>query len=406
MVATRAIGCLISQKNFNYDNPDDFIITTALMPKIIAVHSFRHGTGKSSLTANLAVAIAREGYRVGAIDADIELAIPSNLPGIYSYFGLQKSHYLGDYIQGRATIAEIGQEVKKEHFSGIIDEKITGKIYLFARDLSRQGQAHYPEFSDLKILSTLLDQITANFNLNYLLIDLYPGLNETTLSLLALCDTLCLVLGLERADFQGTAVILDVAKQLDIPQTCLLVNRVPTDIDRLWLKKQVSLAYDTAIVDTLPQIETMLPHQHKQNIAANIFANIFSLCDRNSPSASEFQQLVKRMMEENIPQNAPRQEHETTMGLSLLDLLDLPESERTLFHSVLRRRSITFEQILQQTHLEPEIAHSILADLLAKGLLKQVEDQGTIYYRPYLTPKQGRKLNAQIWDVLTEEENH
>ena len=375
------------------------------MPKIIAVHSFRHGTGKSSLIANLAIAMAREGYRVGAIDADVELETPSKLPGIYSYFGLQKSQHLGDYIQGRATLAEIGQEVNGENLSEAIAEKILGKIYLFAHDLSRQGQANYPEFSDIKILSNLLDTIIADFDLNYLLIDLYPGLNETTLSVLALCDKLCLLLGLERSDFQGTAVILDVAKRLDLPQTCLVVNQVPTDVDRVWLKKQVALAYDTAIVDTLPQLERMQPstvltHQQKQNSVTNIFA----LCDRNSPSASEFQQLVNRIIKENVPQNIPRQERETSMGLSLLDLLDLPETERTLFHSILRQRSSTFDRILQQTDLDPETVRSLLADLLSKGLLKQVESKGQTYYRPHLNPTQGRKLNAQIWDVLTEEE--
>ena len=34
------------------------------MPKIISTHSFRGGTGKSNTTANLAVLVARLGFRV------------------------------------------------------------------------------------------------------------------------------------------------------------------------------------------------------------------------------------------------------------------------------------------------------------------------------------------------------
>lgn len=34
------------------------------MCKVVAVHSYRGGTGKSNLTANLAVSVASEGYRV------------------------------------------------------------------------------------------------------------------------------------------------------------------------------------------------------------------------------------------------------------------------------------------------------------------------------------------------------
>ena len=39
--------------------------------KVIAVVSGKGGVGKSTVTAQLAVAMARKGYRVGVLDADI-----------------------------------------------------------------------------------------------------------------------------------------------------------------------------------------------------------------------------------------------------------------------------------------------------------------------------------------------
>ncbi|MBP0017814.1 MAG: P-loop NTPase [Cyanobacteria bacterium SBLK] len=366
------------------------------MPKIVAIHSFRHGTGKSTLTANLMVSIARSGYRVGAIDADVELAERGKFPGIYSCFGLQKSQHLGDYLQGRATLAEIGQAIGEEIWHPSKTKDTTGSITLFSHDLSRQGRVNCPEFSDIKILSTLLDRIIADFNLDYLFLDIHPGLNETTLPLLALCDLLCLLLGLERADFQGTAVTLDIAKRLEIPQTFLLVNQVPADIDLTWFGEQVALAYDSTTVGVLPQIESLS--------ANNPQKNIFALSDRDSHRASEFQKIVDRVIEEQEVLRVPRQERQPGAGLNLLDLLELPEAERHLFNSTLRQRSSTFEQILQQAELEPDTLRVLLDDLLARGLLKQVERNGKVYYRPYLTPKQGRKLNSRIWDALTERE--
>ena len=42
------------------------------MAKIISIHSFRGGTGKSNTTANLSALMAMEGLRVGVIDTDIQ----------------------------------------------------------------------------------------------------------------------------------------------------------------------------------------------------------------------------------------------------------------------------------------------------------------------------------------------
>src|SRR5690606_29185889 len=41
------------------------------LTKVFAIASGKGGVGKSSLTANLAVAMARDGLRVGVVDADI-----------------------------------------------------------------------------------------------------------------------------------------------------------------------------------------------------------------------------------------------------------------------------------------------------------------------------------------------
>ena len=50
------------------------------MTKIISVHSYRGGTGKSNLVANLATNLALQGKRVASIDIDIQS------PGIHILF--------------------------------------------------------------------------------------------------------------------------------------------------------------------------------------------------------------------------------------------------------------------------------------------------------------------------------
>jgi len=57
------------------------------MAKIISIHSFRGGTGKSNVTANLAMLLAQSGRRVGVVDTDLQS------PGLHVLFGLEEEQY-------------------------------------------------------------------------------------------------------------------------------------------------------------------------------------------------------------------------------------------------------------------------------------------------------------------------
>ena len=73
------------------------------MSKIVAVHSFRGGTGKSNTTANLAVALAETGQRVGIVDTDIQS------PGIHILFGMREEEQvatLNTYLWGACDITQ------------------------------------------------------------------------------------------------------------------------------------------------------------------------------------------------------------------------------------------------------------------------------------------------------------
>ena len=68
------------------------------MSKIVSIHSFRGGTGKSNISANLAVLTALKGKRVGVVDTDVQS------PGIHVLFGFDEDRVeraLNDYLWGR-----------------------------------------------------------------------------------------------------------------------------------------------------------------------------------------------------------------------------------------------------------------------------------------------------------------
>src|SRR5438128_10693765 len=78
------------------------------MAKILTVHSFRRGRGKSNIAANLAMLLAADGRRVGVIDTDLYE------PGVHLLFGLDNSApgpTLNDYLAGACTIEQAARDV-------------------------------------------------------------------------------------------------------------------------------------------------------------------------------------------------------------------------------------------------------------------------------------------------------
>ena len=79
----------------------DTIAPTADAVRVLAVASGKGGVGKTNVTANLAVALARRGTRVWVLDADLGLA---NLDMIY---GVRPVHTLEDVLRGERGLADV-----------------------------------------------------------------------------------------------------------------------------------------------------------------------------------------------------------------------------------------------------------------------------------------------------------
>lgn len=80
------------------------------MAKIVSIHSFRGGTGKSNTTSNLATVIASYGNRVGIVDTDIQS------PGVHVIFGLGDEKIkltLNDYLWGNCKIKEAAYDISQ-----------------------------------------------------------------------------------------------------------------------------------------------------------------------------------------------------------------------------------------------------------------------------------------------------
>lgn len=214
------------------------------MTLIISLHSFRGGTGKSNVTANTAAMLVQKGYRVGVFDTDIQS------PGIHIIFNLSDDkvkYTLNDYLWGNCTIEEAAYAVDLPGVAG------GGQLYMVpssikANDIARVLRDRY----DANALNDGFRDLITALNLDYLLIDTHPGLNEETLLSIAISDILVIVLRPDQQDFQGTHVTVDVARRLKVPDIFLVVNKVPPDYDFADVKHKVEEAYNAPVAALLP----------------------------------------------------------------------------------------------------------------------------------------------------------
>jgi len=227
------------------------------MPKIVSIHSFRGGTGKSNITANVATFIARQGKRVGVIDTDIQS------PGIHILFSLDEEKIdrcLNDYLWGKCAVEETAYDVSGTLKVGEGEVTVMGGgIYLIPSSLKAGEIARVlREGYDVGLLNDGFHDLITRLDLDYLFIDTHPGLNEETLLSIAISDVLLVILRPDQQDYQGTGVTVDVARKLDVPRMFIVVNKVLTSFDFNEVKKKVEETYGCEVAAVLPLSEDVV----------------------------------------------------------------------------------------------------------------------------------------------------
>ena len=249
------------------------------MSKIISVHSFRGGTGKSNTTANISALLAKKGYRVGVVDTDIQS------PGIHVLFNLDESemkHSLNDYLWGKCKIEDTAHDV-----SGRIGADIKGQIFLIPSSI-KPGEIVrvLREGYDVGLLNDGFRNLLEVLNLDYLVVDTHPGLNEETLLSIAISDALILIMRPDQQDYQGTAVTVDVARKLDVPNLYLVINKIPNVFDFDNIRERAEELYNCPVAAILP---------HSDDMMALASSDIFSLRYPDHEITQELQGLVSQI---------------------------------------------------------------------------------------------------------------
>lgn len=254
-------------------------LTEQKLPQIITVHSFKGGTGKTNIVANIATLLAVAGKRVCIIDTDLAS------PGTHCLFGVTDGDFrysLNDYLWGKASIEDTALDVTNK-----IKEEAKGKLFLVPSSIKAGEIARVlREGYDVGLLNDGFDKLIRKLKLDVLLIDTHSGLNEETLLSIAISNALVVMMRPDFQDYEGTGVIMDVARKLDVPKMLMVVNNIPPQLNPSDIKQRVESTYNCKVAAVIPHSEELMM------LASN---EIFSLRYPNNPITAMFREIIYQL---------------------------------------------------------------------------------------------------------------
>jgi septum site-determining protein MinD len=250
-----------------------------VMSKIITIHSFRRGVGKTSLVSNLGVLLALQGRRVALIDTDFQS------PGIHLFFDLsdgEVTHTLNDYLWDKCDILSTVQDVTAQ-----LAENAAGKLFVIpaSSNIADIMQiTHTPPNIDRYVAG--LEKLGRDLSLDMILVDASAGLNEDTLQAIAVSNAVVLVLHPNQQDFQGTAVAVDTIHRLKVSVIHLVLNDVPHNLNVEDLHLQLEKTY---------QCGRGIVLNHTEELMTQARAQPFVLSHPEHPLTARIKELAKQL---------------------------------------------------------------------------------------------------------------
>lgn len=104
---------------------------------------------------------------------------------------------------------------------------------------------------------------------------------------------------------------------------------------------------------------------------------------------------------ERSPPNQPTHQpaHQPTKGLTLSDLLLLPDNERRLINIMKRQLSVTLDDLSNHLEESPTAIALLLDQLIQKGFVSKAEDSDCPSYQVCFLPKRGRQIPINLMQL-------
>ena len=178
------------------------------MPQCIAFHSYKGGTGKTTIACNLAAMLSSKGYNVSLLDLDVYA------PSLHAYFDWNPNKWINDLLFENSDLHDIMVDmtpaVTKYAANGT--NKKFGKL-LVGFSNPQKDEIYKLEGSiktanaNIQLLRRfvqLREDLISDYESDYVILDTSPGIRYWSINSLAVADVLFLTLKFGDLDIEGT----------------------------------------------------------------------------------------------------------------------------------------------------------------------------------------------------------
>jgi septum site-determining protein MinD len=188
--------------------------------KIIAVHSYKGGTGKTLLSINLAATFVKQGKKICLLDLDFRA------PSLATLLNVTKSDYwLNDYLNGTCEIDKVLIDSSDRiHNGGKFFIGLANPTTEAIRDMSAKDRKW--EMRALGRLLALRNSLLNDKGFDYLIMDTSPGLQYSSINAIVSADLVIVATTFDRSDVDGTRRMLRELYDLFEKKTEIVLNKV------------------------------------------------------------------------------------------------------------------------------------------------------------------------------------
>ena len=241
------------------------------MSKVIVLASGKGGTGKSTVSVGLAVALVKLNKKVLLVDCD------SGMRGVDLMLGVEKElvYDVSDAVGGGCD----------KSAAIYVTQNVYG-LYMMPAALSADDEV------SPSVLKELIDDIKGDYD--YILIDSPAGTGSGFEAAAAAADAALIVINPEPTSVRGCLNIRRKLTEMGIEDTRLVINRFwPERFCKMGIYKDIDSLIDTAQT----QLISIIP----EDLQIAAIAQRGETGQKSAPSMEAFKNLAARLEGENVP---------------------------------------------------------------------------------------------------------